>query len=111
MAHGLRGELWKYLHRQRRAGQGRQWRECLRGSAGEGGTTETADSEEAPLPENAELLEALGILDVVTAYDLTVLSGLDIPIELLPPPPADAAPAAPSDIDTGGAGTVGCDVR
>jgi len=78
------------------------------GSAGEGGTTDTAaDSEEAPLPENAELLEALGILDDVTAYDLTVLSGLDIPIELLPPPPADAVPAAPSDIDTGGVGTSG----
>jgi hypothetical protein len=72
------------------------------GSAGEGGTTETADAEGAPLPENAELLEALGILDDVTAYDLTVLSGLDIPIELLPPPPADAVPAAPSDINTGG---------
>ena len=52
------------------------------GSAGEGGTTETADSEEAPLPENAELLEALGILDVVTDYDLTVLDGLDIPIDV-----------------------------
>jgi hypothetical protein len=77
------------------------------GSAGEGGSTDTgADSEAAPLPENAELLEALGILDDVTAYDLTVLSGLDIPIELLPPP-ADAVPAAPSDIDTGGVGTSG----
>jgi hypothetical protein len=72
------------------------------GSAGEGGTTETPDSEAAALPENAELLAALGVLDDVTAYDLTVLSGLDIPIELLPPPPADPAPAAPSDIDTGG---------
>lgn len=71
------------------------------GSAGEGGTTETAATEGAPLPENAELLEALGILDDVTAYDLTVLSGLDIPIELLPPP-AEAVPAAPSDINTGG---------
>jgi hypothetical protein len=72
------------------------------GSAGEGGTTETADSDAATLPENAELLAALGVLDDVTAYDLTVLSGLDIPIELLPPPPADPAPAAPADVDTGG---------
>jgi hypothetical protein len=71
------------------------------GNAGEGGTTETAGSEGAPLPENAELLAALGILDDVTAYDLTVLSGLDIPIELLPPP-TDPVPAAPSDINTGG---------
>jgi hypothetical protein len=71
-------------------------------SAGEGGTTETADPEAAPLPENAELLEALGVLDVVAAYNLTVLTGLDIPIELLPPPPADPAPVAPTDVDTGG---------
>lgn len=77
------------------------------GSAGEGATTETAESEEAPLPENAELLEALGILDDVTTYDLTVLSGLDIPIEYLPPAPADPVPAAPSDIDTGGQGPSG----
>jgi hypothetical protein len=77
------------------------------GSAGEGGTTETAAPEDAPLPENAELLEALGILDDVTAYDLTVLSGLDIPIELLPPPPAGSVPAAPSDVDTGGQGPSG----
>jgi hypothetical protein len=76
-------------------------------SAGEGGSTESADPEAAPLPENAELLEALGILDDVTAYDLTVLSGLDIPIELLPIPPADPAPAAPSDIDTGAVGPSG----
>ena len=76
-------------------------------SAGEGGTTEAAAPDAAPLPENAEMLEALGILDVVTAYDLTVLTGLDIPIELLPPPAADAAPAAPSDIDTGGVGSSG----
>ena len=71
-------------------------------SAGEGGTTDTTAPEEAPLPENADLLAALGILDVVTTYDPTLLSGLDIPIALLPPPPADAAPAAPSDINTGG---------
>jgi hypothetical protein len=71
-------------------------------SAGEGGSTEAAAPEAAPLPENAELLEAIGVLDVVTAYNLTVLSGLNIPIELLPPPPADPAPAAPADVDTGG---------
>src|ERR671917_361706 len=71
------------------------------GEGGEGATTETADAEEAPLPENAEVLEALGILDVVTAYNLTVLSGLDIPIEYLPSPPADPVAAAPSDVDTG----------
>jgi hypothetical protein len=80
------------------------------GSAGEGvtdvaGTTEGAESNEAPLPENAELLDALGILDDVTTYDLTVLSGLDIPIELLPPPPAEPVSAAPDDIDTGGQGS------
>jgi hypothetical protein len=72
------------------------------GSAGEGGTTGTGGSQAAPLPENADLLEALGILDVVTAYNLTVLTGLDIPIDLLPPPAADSVPAAPSDINTGG---------
>ena len=77
------------------------------GDAGEGGTTETADSEAAPLPENAELLEALGILEVVNAYGLTVLSGMDIPIELLPALPADPAAAAPSDIDTGAVGASG----
>jgi hypothetical protein len=76
------------------------------GSAGDGGTTETADPE-AALPENAELLEALGILEVVNAYGLTVLSGMDIPIELLPALPADSAPAAPSDIDAGGVGPSG----
>ena len=39
---------------------------------------------------------------LVTEYNLTILTGLDIPIALLPPAPADAAPAAPSDINTGG---------
>ena len=77
------------------------------GSAGEGGTTEPEDSEEESLPENAELLEALGILEVVAAYDLTVLEDSDIAITLLPPPPADPVPEAPSDIDTGGEGPSG----
>ena len=71
-------------------------------SAGEGGTTDTTAPEEAPLPENADLLAALGVLDIVAAYDPTLLSGLDIPLALLPPAPADAAPAVPSDINTGG---------
>ena len=70
--------------------------------SGEDGTTDTTAPKEAPLPENADLLAALGVLDIVTTYDPTLLSGLDIPIALLPPAPADAAPAAPSDINTGG---------
>jgi len=77
------------------------------GSAGEGGTTDSTEPEEAPLPENADLLAALGILDDVEAYDLTILTGLDIPIELLPALPAASAPTAPSDVDTGGAGSSG----
>jgi hypothetical protein len=80
------------------------------GSAGEGVTdvadsTESPESSEAPLPENAELLDALGVLDDVTAYDLTILTGLDIPISLLPPPPVEPDSAAPDDINTGGQGT------
>jgi hypothetical protein len=71
-------------------------------SAGEGGSTEAADPEAAPLPENAELLAALGILDVVAAYNLSVLEDSNISIELLPPPVADPVAEAPSDIDTGG---------
>jgi hypothetical protein len=70
-------------------------------SAGEGGATEPVATDDAPLPENAEVLEALGVLGVVTAYNLTVLDDLEIPLSLLPPPPADAAPAASSDVDTG----------
>ena len=80
------------------------------GSAGEGvtdvaGSTESTESSEAALPENAELLDALGVLDDVTAYNLTILTGLDIPIALLPPPPAEPVSAAPDDINTGGQGT------
>jgi hypothetical protein len=37
---------------------------------------------------------------------LTVLDDSDIPLSLLPPPPADAAPVA-SDVNTGGAGASG----
>jgi hypothetical protein len=72
------------------------------GTAGEGGTTGTAPSEEEALPENAELLAALGILEVVAAYDLSVLEDSNISIELLPPPAAEPVAEAPSDIDTGG---------
>jgi len=71
------------------------------GAPGEGGTTETGTSEEESLPANADLLAALGVLDDVTKYNLTILTGLDIPLALLPAPPADSVPAAPSDIETG----------
>ena len=82
------------------------------GSAGEGatdvaGSTESADSGHAALPENAEVLNALGVLDDVTLYDLDVLSGLSIPIELLPPPPAEPVSAVPDDVNTGGVGSSG----
>lgn len=84
------------------------------GSAGEVATADgSSDSTEpgaAPLPENAEVLEALGILDDVTVYGLDVLSGLDIPVEILPPPPAETSPSAPDDINTGGEGTSGSNV-
>lgn len=72
-------------------------------SAGSGG--DTSGSEEATaeaLPENAELLDRLGILDDVTVYGIDVLTGLDIPVELLPPPPAEPVSSAPEDINTGG---------
>ena len=82
------------------------------GSAGEGitdvaGSSEGTGSDDAPLPENAELLEALGVLDDVTTYNLTILTGLDIPIELLPPPPAEPVSTVPDDINTGGEGSSG----
>jgi hypothetical protein len=77
------------------------------GSAGEVGSTESADSDEAALPENAEVLSALGVLDDVTLYDLDILNGLDIPIALLPPPPAEPVSAVSDDIDTGGVGASG----
>jgi hypothetical protein len=82
-------------------------RNASAGDAGAGGTTETADAAEAPLPENAELLEALGILGLAATYDLTVLSDSDIPLTLLPPPPAESVPAEPTDINTGGQGLTG----
>ncbi len=76
------------------------------GSAGEVGSTEGTDSEEAALPENAEVLNALGILDDAILYDLDVLTGLSIPIELLPPP-VEPVSSAPDDINTGGQGSSG----
>jgi hypothetical protein len=77
------------------------------GSAGEVGSTESADSGEAALPDNAEVLSALGVLDDVTLYDLDILGGLDIPIALLPPPPAEPVSAVSDDINTGGVGASG----
>ena len=90
-------------------------------SAGSAGEVATADGssnssggggggEGAPLPENADVLEALGVLDDVTIYGLDVLTGLNIPVELLPPPAAAPAPETPSDINTGGRGTSGTSV-
>ena len=72
------------------------------GSAGEGGTTGTTTSEEEALPENAELLATLGILELVTRYNLSVLDDSNISIELLPPPAAAPDEEAPADIETGG---------
>lgn len=77
------------------------------GSAGEGGTTETGATGGAPLPENAEVLEALGLLDEAIAYDLNLLSGLNIPVELLPPPAEVPVSTVPNDINTGGQGASG----
>ena len=76
------------------------------GSAGEVGSSESADAE-AALPENAEVLDAVGVLDEAILYDLDVLSGLNIPIELLPPPPAEPVTSVPADINTGGVGPSG----
>jgi hypothetical protein len=81
-------------------------------SAGSAGEPAVADGSgeaagEAPLPENAELLDALGILDDVTTYELDVLTGLDIPVELLPPPAAEPAPDTATDVNTGGQGGEG----
>lgn len=74
-------------------------------SAGSGGSTGGSEDANAPeLPENAELLDALGILDDVTVYGIDVLTGLDIPVELLPPP-AEPVSSVPDDINTGGQGS------
>jgi hypothetical protein len=86
-------------------------------TAGGAGEVATADGSSdaagsgggAPLPENAELLDALGILDDVTTYGIDVLVGMDIPVELLPPAAVEAtetapeeAATAPVDVNTGG---------
>ena len=76
------------------------------GSSGTG--TAPAEGEAAPLPENAELLDRLGILDDVTTYGIDVLVGMDIPVELLPAPePETTTSTAPADVNTGGQGTSG----
>lgn len=84
------------------------------GSAGEVATadgssgTGSAPAEGAPLPENAELLDRLGILDDVTTYGVDVLVGMDIPVELLPEPePVATTSTAPADVNTGGQGSSG----
>ncbi len=91
-------------------------------SATAGGAGETATAtgseegsggggEEAPpLPENADLLSALGILDDVTIYGVDVLSDMDIPVELIPAPVESSAPAAPTDVNTGGQGGDGANI-
>lgn len=75
------------------------------GGGGNGGGGEAASA--APLPENAEVLDALGILDDVTVYGLDVLAGLDIPVELLPPPVEEPVSSVPEDVNTGGQGSSG----
>lgn len=85
------------------------------GSAGEvatadgssGGGAAPVEGEAAPLPENAELLDRLGILDDVTTYGIDVLVGMDIPVELLPELAPEPVASAPSDVNTGGQGTSG----
>ena len=84
------------------------------GSAGEVATAdgssggESAPADAAPLPENAELLDRLGILDDVTTYGIDVLVGMDIPVELLPEQaPEPEAATAPADVNTGGQGSSG----
>lgn len=75
-------------------------------SAGEGAPADEAAPAES-LPANAELLNALGVLDEVTMAGIDVLTGLDIPVELLPPPVAEPVSAVPTDINTGGQGGSG----
>jgi hypothetical protein len=53
------------------------------------------------------VLEALGVLEEATLYDLDILNGLNIPIALLPLPPAEPVSTEPNDINTGGAGASG----
>jgi hypothetical protein len=74
------------------------------GDTGGSGSSDESGTTEAPLPPNADVLAALGVLDDAQTYDLNILTGLDIPVELIPPPPVHEAPAAPADINTGGQG-------
>lgn len=74
------------------------------GDTGGSGSSEGSAPAEAPLPPNADVLAALGVLDDAQTYNLDILTGLDIPVEMIPPPPAHEAPAAPADINTGGQG-------
>ena len=76
-------------------------------SAGEGGAAEDTEASSEALPENAELLDALGVLDDVTMAGIDVLTGLQIPVELLPTPVEEPVTAVPTDINTGGQGGSG----
>jgi hypothetical protein len=79
-------------------------------TAGTAGDSENSGNGEAgseSLPENAELLDALGVLDDVTMAGIDVLTGLDIPVELLPVPVEEPVTAVPTDINTGGQGGSG----
>lgn len=79
--------------------------EIATATGGSGGSGSSGGG--APLPENAEVLEALGVLDDVTVYGLDILVGLDIPVEVLPPLAEETAPTAPPDVNTGGRGASG----
>lgn len=71
------------------------------------GASEESSGDAPPLPANADLLSALGILDDVTTYGIDVLSDSDIPLELLPAPTENSSPSAPADVNTGGQGSSG----
>ena len=77
------------------------------GTAGEAGTGESPEASSESLPENAELLDALGVLDDVTMAGIDVLTGLEIPVELLPAPVEEPVTSVPADINTGGQGGTG----
>jgi hypothetical protein len=77
------------------------------GTAGEAGNAENPEASSESLPENAELIDALGVLDDVTAAGIDVLTGLQIPVELLPAPVEEPVTAVPTDINTGGQGGSG----
>ncbi len=77
------------------------------GTAGDTGNAENPEASSESLPENAELLEALGVLDDVTMAGIDVLTGLQIPVELLPTPVEEPVTTVPTDINTGGQGGTG----